>query len=218
MRIIDLDTWSRRDHFEFFRTWDLPHFNLCANVDITAFYPAVKQRAVSFTVATVYVLARAANAIPEFRYRIRDTQVIEHEIVHPSTTILAGEGLFHFCTFEYAEDFTVFAPRAMDCIAQAKTQAESIRQPEPDSLLYMTSIPWVTFTSVMHPLNLKPADSIPRLAWGKFFDDGVCRKMPLSVQAHHGLVDGVHAGRFFELVQDYLHRPEWVLGGVSQSA
>jgi chloramphenicol O-acetyltransferase type A len=212
MRIIDLDTWSRRDHFEFFRTWDLPHFNLCANVDITAFYPAVKQRGVSFTVATLYVLARVANTIPEFRYRIRGANVVEHEVVHPSTTILLDDDLFRFCTFEYTEDFAVFAPRATERIAQVKAQSEPINQAEPDNLLYMTSIPWVTFTSLMHPLVLSPADSIPRLAWGKYFDEGGRKEMPLSVHAHHGLVDGIHAGRFFELVQDYLHHPERVLG------
>jgi len=71
MRHINLETWPRREHFSFFNAWDYPHFSLCANVDLTAFYPVVKQRGISFNVATVYVLARAANAIPEFRYRIR---------------------------------------------------------------------------------------------------------------------------------------------------
>ena len=34
----------------------------------------------SLNVATVYVITRAANAIPEFRYRIRGGEVVEHEI------------------------------------------------------------------------------------------------------------------------------------------
>ncbi len=36
--------------------------------------------------------------------------------------------------------------------------------------------------------------------------------MPLSVQGHHGLMDGVHVGRYFAAVQDYLLGPETVLG------
>ncbi|GAB4479095.1 MAG: hypothetical protein Kow00124_24330 [Anaerolineae bacterium] len=36
-----------------------------------AFRPYVKGRGLPFTVAVVYVITRAANAIPEFRYRIR---------------------------------------------------------------------------------------------------------------------------------------------------
>ena len=77
MRTIDMQTWSRRQHFELFSTYTYPHFGLSANVDLTAFYPAVKQRGYSLTVAIVYLLARASNAIPEFRYRIRDGEVME---------------------------------------------------------------------------------------------------------------------------------------------
>ncbi len=212
MRHISLETWPRRDHFKVFSTWDYPHFSLCANVDLTAFYLAVKQRGISFTVAIVYVLARAANAIPEFRYRIRPDGVVEHEIVHPSTTILTKEDLFSFCNFEYAADFALFAPRAAEQIAYMQEHPTVKAQPGRDNVLYMTAIPWVSFTSFMHPLQLYPADSVPRFAWGRFFEDGESLKMPLSVQGHHALMDGLHVGRFYAEVQEYLHRPETVLG------
>jgi chloramphenicol O-acetyltransferase len=68
MHMIDMETWSRRYHNEFLKRFDRPHFNMCANLDIKAFY---------------------------------------------------------------------------------------------------TAIPWVSFTSFAHPMNLQPADSIPRFAWGK---------------------------------------------------
>jgi chloramphenicol O-acetyltransferase type A len=70
MRHVDLETWPRREHFKVFSAWDYPHLSLCANVDLTAFHPAIKQRGVSLNVALVYVIARTAKAIPEFRYRI----------------------------------------------------------------------------------------------------------------------------------------------------
>ena len=105
MRYIELETWSRREHFEFFSTFDLPHFGMCADVDLTAFYPAVKQGGHSLTVAIVYVLARASNAIPKFRYRIRARKVVEHEVVHPGFTILVDEDQFSFCTVDYFEDY-----------------------------------------------------------------------------------------------------------------
>jgi len=212
MRCIDMQTWSRREHFKVFSAFDHPHFGLCANVDLTTFYPVVKQRGISFNVATVYVLARAANAIPEFRYRIRPGEVVEHEIVHPATTILTNDDLFTFCTFDYTEDFSLFAARAAEQIAYVKEHLTLEDEPGRDDLLFMTAIPWVSFTSFMHPLHLHPVDSVPRFAWGKFFEDGKFLKMPLSVQAHHALVDGVHVGRYFAEVEDYLHHPGSVLG------
>jgi chloramphenicol O-acetyltransferase type A len=181
-------------------------------VDLTTFYPVVKQRGLSFTVALVYVLSRAANAIPEFRYRIRAEEVVEHDIVHPSTTILTDTDLFTFCTMDYIEDFSEFAARAAETIAYVKEHPTLKGESGQDDLLFMTAIPWVSFTSIMHPVHLHPADSVPRLAWGKFFEDGKFLKMPLSAQGHHALMDGIQVGRFYEGVQDFLNRPGFVLG------
>ena len=214
MRKIDMQTWSRREYFRVYSAFDHPHFSMCANVDLTTFYPAIKRRGYSITVAIVYVLARAANAIPEFRYRIRAGEVVEHEIVHPSTTILTKEDLFSFCAFDYVEDFSLFVARATEQIAYVREHLTLEDVPGKDDVLFMTAIPWVSFISFMHPMHLHPADSVPRFAWGKFFKEGKLLKMPLSVQGHHALMDGIHIGRFYAEVQDYLYRPDSVLGKV----
>jgi chloramphenicol O-acetyltransferase type A len=64
----------------------------------------------------------------------------------------------------------------------------------------------------MHPMQLHPADSVPRFAWGKFFEDGDLLKMPLQVQGHHALMDGIHLGRFYTEVQGYLDHPDFLTG------
>lgn len=214
MRYIDLEAWPRREHFNLFNTFDYPHFNLCANVDLTNFYPAVKQQDVSFTISTVYVLARVANAIPQFRQRIRGREVIEHEIVHPSTTFLTDHDLFSFCTIDYAEDLSSFAAQAAAQIAYLMEHSSLEDEPGRDDLLYMTPIPWVSFTSFMHPIHMHPVDSVPRFAWGKLFEDGESLKMPLSVQGHHALMDGIHVGRFYAELQSYLNHPDSILAEV----
>jgi chloramphenicol O-acetyltransferase type A len=206
-----METFPRRNHFELFRKWDHPHFNICANLDVTAFYPYLKEHGIHFTVAVVYLIARTANAIPEFRYRIRGDGVVEHEVVHPSATILADDDLFTFCTFVYQEDFSAFAADALERIAQVKEHPTLEDKSGEDHFLFMTSIPWVSFTSFTHPMNLSPADSVPRFAWGKIFEEGDRLKMPFSVQGHHAVMDGLHMGRYYEKIQGYLDQPESVL-------
>jgi len=214
MRYIDMQTWSRRNHFRLFSTFNHPHFNMCVNVDVTAFYPFVKRNKYSLTVSVVYLIARASNAIPEFRQRIRGDQVVEHEIVNPGFSILIDNDLFSFCDVAYAEDFSEFARRAEKKIADVKAHLELENDPEKDDVLYMSPIPWVSFTSFTHPMQFHPADSIPRFAWGKYFQEGDTLKMPLSVQGHHAVMDGIHMGRYYETLQEYLHHPEVVLGTV----
>lgn len=211
MRTIDMQTWPRRRHFALYKDFANPHFNLCASVDIAAFRALLKERALSFSVATVYLLARVANEIPEFRYRIRGAEVVEHEVVHPSTTVLTAGDLFSFCTIRYSDDFPTFAARATEMIARVRANPTLEDEPGQDDLLFMTGIPWVAFTGLQHPIRLGHVDSVPRIAWGKFAPAGERLRMPLSVQAHHALMDGIHVGRYFSRVQEYLDQPHRLL-------
>ena len=155
-----------------------------------------------------YVFARSANEITNFRYRIRGDQVVEHDVVHPSITLLVEGNLFSFCAIPYRQDFSEFSAEAGKLIEQARKKLILEDVPGQDDLLYLSSIPWVAFTGVSHPIRMHPVDSIPRITWGKFTPEGLRTMMPLSVQVHHGLMDGYHVGQYFELVQYYLSNPD----------
>lgn len=204
MKTIDMNTWPRRRHFDLFNGFDYPHINLCANVDVTAFYTNVNGKSISFTTAIVYMLSRAANEAAEFRLRIRGEKVVEHAIVHPSPTVMAADDLFSFCTIPYTPDFETFVEKAAERIGYYQKNPTLDDEDGQDDLLYMTGIPWVSFTGIMHPIHMHPVDSVPRIAWGKFIEEGGRKKMPLSVQVHHALMDGLHVGRYYQKVQEML--------------
>ncbi|MEA1902319.1 MAG: chloramphenicol acetyltransferase [Actinomycetota bacterium] len=207
MREVDPETWPRKQQFETFRDFQFPHFNICADVDLTSFRPAIADAGMSFTAAFVYLIARSANEVPEFRLRIRGGAVVEHDRVHPSATILVDDDRFSFCTLDYNDDFSVFATHVAERIAEVKKNPTVAVVNERDDLLYMTAIPWVTFTSFSHPMPSLTADSVPRFTW-QVHQEGDSIKMPLSVQAHHALMDGFHVGRYFDTIASYLRHPE----------
>ena len=208
MKYIDMESWPRRKHFEVFNGFDYPHFNVCADVEVTELQAAFKGVSASFTLGLTYALASAANSIPEFRYRIREGRVIEYDVVHPSITILLEDETFSFCTLKYVDDFPEFIQDSEKIVSRVKENPVLADEPGQDDLLYMTSIPWISFTGFMHPIHMHPVDSVPRIAWGKIFQKDSSLYMPLSVQGHHGLMDGLHAGRYFARVQELLDRPE----------
>jgi chloramphenicol O-acetyltransferase type A len=59
---------------------------------------------------------------------------------------------------------------------------------------------------------MHPADSVPRFAWGRIFEEHGRMRLPLSVQVNHALMDGLHVGRFFKHVQDLADEPELLFG------
>ena len=78
-------------------------------------------------------------------------------------------------------------------------------QPGRDDYLFLSAIPWVSFTSIQHAMHFHPHDSVPRISWGKFFEQNGKILMPVSIQAHHALVDGRHMGAYFETLQIHLN-------------
>jgi chloramphenicol O-acetyltransferase type A len=211
MREIDLAAWPRRRHFETFRAFYDPLFSMCADVDVAVLRSEVDARHLPFTAAVVFVIAQAANDIPQFRQRIRHDTVVEHDVVHPSTTILVDDDLFSFCTLDHLPEFSAFAAHYADRVAEVRDRPTVDTSSDRDDVLFMSAIPWVSFTSFQHPVLSNPADSIPRFAWGRVHPDGDRVMMPLSVQAHHALVDGLHVGRFYQAVEGYLRNPEVLL-------
>ena len=210
-RSIDLDHWARREHYELFRRYGFPFFSITTDIDITPLHKALKERSLSFTVGFVYLLARTANAVPEFRQRIREPEVIEHEVVHPGLTVLCEGDVFRFCFLRYLDNFERFAGAAAEGIEETR-RAESLgKAPGRDDLLYLTALPWFAFTGMTHPLLLDPSDSVPRIAWGRFEEKENLLIMPLNVQAHHALIDGIHIAKFIERLQELIQTADSIL-------
>jgi chloramphenicol O-acetyltransferase type A len=203
---IDLETWSRREQFEFFQSFGIPHLAITAPVDITPLRTALKRAGIPFTVGWVHTVARAANAVPALRQRLDGKGVVEYDTVHPAITVLTEEELFAFCTLPYAETLEEFAPEAVRRIEATKTSTSMYAEPDREDFLFMTALPWVAFTGFLHPMTLDPTDSVPRFAWGRYEEKDGRVVIPLNVQAHHALVDGVHLGAFYEAVAREIDR------------
>jgi chloramphenicol O-acetyltransferase type A len=204
---IDLDQWPRREQYELYRGMAFPYFGLTVDVDVGPLRAVLRERGASFTVGLVYVLARAANAVSPFRQRIRGDIVVEHEVVDPAITVLRPNELFSFCTLPYDAVFERFARTATKRIERARESGSLYASGvDHDGLYYMTSVPWLSFSGFLHPAPLRPPDSVPRIAWGRFAKQDGRVTMPLNIQVHHALVDGIHAARFYarvgELIED----------------
>ena len=210
-RVIDPVRWPRREQFELFKNFGFPYFSITADVDITS-YRETLPKGGRFTIGLVYALARAANAVPEFRQRIRGDDVIEFDVVHPSIIVLNEEEAFRFCALPFAEDYTEFSKDAPELIKHARMSLSMYNLPDQDDFLFLTGLPWISFSGVFHAAPTHAPDSTPRIAWGKYRDVTGRIMLPLNVQVHHALVDGIHVGRFYSEVEEMLgNAGEWLV-------
>ncbi|HHM21100.1 MAG TPA: chloramphenicol acetyltransferase [Bacteroidetes bacterium] len=199
MKQIHFTNEHRRRHFEFFKNMNHPHFSITANVDITRLRAYIRQKQLPFMPMIAWWVSKTANELPPFRQRIRNGQVVEHDVVHPSFAVdTEAADVFSFCEVKYTANHNAFIAEAKKKMDIIKKQPSFEDEPGRDDYLFLSSIPWVSFTGITHAMYYHPCDSVPRITWGKFFPKGHKIKMPLSVQVHHALVDGRHVGQFFQ--------------------
>ena len=76
---LDLDSWARRETYQFFRTYEKPFFSICTDVDVSRIYRESRSaESASFFLTASHRALSAVNAVPELRYRIRGDEVIVH--------------------------------------------------------------------------------------------------------------------------------------------
>jgi chloramphenicol O-acetyltransferase type A len=212
---LDTTTWARRDAFEFFRQFDKPYFNVCVRLDVTRLRAALAARGGGgLSLACYFIALRLANLHEPFRLRLESGRVRVHDEVHGSTTVLREDGeSFFFAELDHTVDFDAFVAQASSAIDAARTMRASF-EPRPDDVarVYFTSLPWLHFTSFSHARNWKREDSIPRFAFGRAQAEGGQLWLPMSVEVHHALMDGVHVGRYVQAFEAALLAPDAWLG------
>ena len=66
-------------------------------------------------------------------------------------------------------------------------------------------MPWTNFTGLLHPTDFDPKESIPKIVFGKFSEKNGRKMLPISVEGHHGLMDGFHLAKYLEAFQKELN-------------
>lgn len=202
-KIIDKSLWNRREHFEHFSTFDDPFFGVTVNIDCTGIYKQSKEKEFPFSLLLLHSIITTACEIEEFRYRIVGEDIVCYDSLVPEATIARADHTFSFASFEYNTDENIF-------IQKAKTEIERLQHTtglnKSDAFhhnaIHYSTVPWLVFTDMKHPLNMRSGDSIPKISTGKFFYEGKRLMIPISITCHHGLMDGFHIGRFLELLSN----------------
>jgi chloramphenicol O-acetyltransferase type A len=209
-KLLDLDSWHRRHHFAYFKQYELPFFNVCGELDVSCLLGLTHTKnGPSFSMAAFYAALRAANDIEPLRYRIRDDAVLVHDVIHGGTTVLREDRSFGFAYFDYLPDFSAFAIAGQASVERSRARTGELDdQASRDDLIHFSVVPWISFSSISHARRLPPRDSIPKIVFGKHHQHRGRRTMPVSVEVHHALVDGLDVGEFFARLQSLLEDPE----------
>lgn len=202
--LIDLARWKRRQHFDLYRVLQQPFFSVTVDLDVTSLWRRCRDnRDASFVLSALEAMLRAASASEPMRLRLRGDQVWVHDRVGVGTTVLRPDETFGFARIDLAPDEDAFQRVGRAALEQAKQHPAIDPMPGQDDLIYHTTLPWLRFTAFTNALS--GSDSIPRVTFGRVSEDGASFRMPVAVEVHHALVDGLDVARFLDAFQAGVH-------------
>ena len=216
-KYIDMTKYPRLDHFRHFLTMQQPCVSITVQVDITDWLSRLKASGCPFFLSFQYAVVRAANRIPEFRQRIVDDKIVEYDYCNPSYIVSLPDDTYRYCNVNVGQPFAQYLEESR-VKQDAALHSEHLEEEEGDvlGLLFISCVPWFNYTEAMMPY---PGGSFsnPSFCWGGYrtekylaLEDGrvtekVKTSIPVTLFFNHALIDGIHAGRFFDNLGDELN-------------
>ncbi|HSM36850.1 MAG TPA: CatA-like O-acetyltransferase [Longimicrobiales bacterium] len=198
-------TDPRRALVQLFRGYRDPFWSVTVDVDVTGLHEASRARGgPSFFLASLFASMRAANAVPEFRRRLRPQGVWEHARVGVGSTILRGDDTFAFAYFPWSDDFPRFEEAGRREIERVEaSDGPADPRDDRDDLIHHSVLPWLDFTSFTNA-HRGADDSTPKVVFGRHVARAERRAMAVAVEVHHALTDGLHVSRYVDALRSEL--------------
>ena len=201
--LIDETNWERAMHCMIFRNSVEPAFCVTFEADITNFKRKVREQGLSFTISMVYAVCKCANEIENFRYRFIDGKVVLFDKIDTAFTYLNDETkLFKVVNVPMLDNIKDYVELAAKT---AREQKEYFTGPLGNDVFQCSPMPWVTYTHISHTNSGKKDNAVPLFDWGKYYEKEGKIYIPISVQAHHSFVDGLHIGLFVDKLQNFFN-------------
>jgi len=176
--------------------------------EVQAIFKLAKEKGHSFFASYLHKSMIAVNSVEELTYRIIDDKVVSFPIIHAGATISRENGTFGFIFTHFSSDFQTFNV-ALQKEIKAVHNSTGLRLNNEDltlDLIRHSTLPWTSFTALLHPTNFDQKESVPKITFGKFTVRDGKKYLPVSIEAHHGLVDGLHLSTYLNQFQAELNR------------
>ena len=203
--LVNIEKWDRKEYYLFFSTFDEPFFGVTVHVNCTKAYQQAKQKGISFFLYYLFRALKAANGIENFRYREIGKQVYLFNKTNASPTIKRANGSFGFGYMDYEADEHLFYKKALEEIQRVQETSDLHPAVSCENVIHFSAVPWLDFTAISHARNFSYPDSSPKISFGKLTENNGIKTMPISIHAHHGLMDGYHVGLFVDRFQQLMN-------------
>ena len=87
-----VENYYRQQHFDFFRTYEMPFYTITFDLDTTEVVRFARDRGHSVYLTQCFLFARAMSRVEDFRYRVVDDRIVLYDELEIAATVPAPDG------------------------------------------------------------------------------------------------------------------------------
>lgn len=180
-----------------------PMVTFFKTLDVTNLIRISRKKGLKFNMLLDYCIGRAAAGVKEFYILPVGRKLIQYDTIAVNTIVKNKDGEVSSCDILYTGDFDQFNRDYLTYTAQvAATCAD--RDLSENSMVIGTSA--IVDTEIDGAVGMNSGIfNNPFIIWGRYRKKWLRYYLPISFQFHHTQMDGAHAGRFLENLQEEIH-------------
>ena len=181
-----------------------PMVTFFKTLDVTNLIKISKRKHLKFNMMLDYCIGKAAVGVKEFYVLPVGEKLIQYDTIAVNTIVKNKEGEVSSCDILYSDDLETFNQEYMKYTTQVAETGQD-RDLSNDSMVIGTSA--IIDTEIDGAVGMNSGIfNNPFIIWGKYRKKGFRYYLPISFQFHHTQMDGAHAGRFLENLQNEINR------------
>ena len=201
---IDPNTTTRAAAFALWMKAPNPMLTFFKTLDVTNLVRLSKRRHLKFNMLLNYCIGRAAASIGEFYMLPVGDRLMRYDALAVSTIVKNRLGELSSCDILFSDDLESFIREYRTYTTQT---AESCRDRDLSGDCMVIGSSAVLETELDGAVGMNSGIyNNPFLIWGRYRRKLFRYVLPISFQFHHTQMDGGHAGRFLENLQDEINR------------
>ena len=181
-----------------------PMVSFFKTLDVTNLVRLCKRRHLKFNMLLDYCIGRAAAPIEEFYLLPAGDRLMRYDALSVNTIVKNRAGELSSCDIRFSDDLAAFNREYLAYTSQTAERCQD-RDLSADCMVIGTSAIVETELDGAVGMNSGIYHN-PFLIWGRYRRKLFRYALPISFQFHHTQMDGGHAGRFLENLQDEINK------------
>ena len=193
---------SRAEAFSMWMSSPQPMVTLTKTFDVSRLVKVCRRTDMKFTSLMCWCIAKAASNIEEFYLLPENGKLFQFDRLAVNIVVQNIKGGISLCDVPYSDDMKQFNADYLELTCQAAKTCQSSAL-EDYMIIGTSALPQTELDAIVNQYSGRYNN--PFLAWGRYRRGWFKTTLPISFQFHHAQMDGGHAARFLERLQQEIN-------------